>query len=155
MNREFKHLNLNILCSILRFGAYFFLEEEGRVGDPTLCGNTMQAHRRWAQLGACDERSVVRRRRTSKSGNLLSVMKFLFEALAAFGNVTKLRTSPRFLHGLLIEIGSPNRLHLRCFSLDTNEFNNMLCGRRKSRLNGLCLNKKQQIRHPDESVAIS
>ena len=36
-------------------------------------------------------------------------MKFLFEALAAFSSVTKLRTSTRFLHGLSFEIGSSNR----------------------------------------------
>ena len=31
---------------------------------------------------------------------ILSITKFLFEALAMFSSVTKLRTSPRFLHGL-------------------------------------------------------
>ena len=98
--KEFKELKLSTIRFFARFGAYFFLEEEVRVEDPTLYGNTMQAHRRWAQLGACNMRHNVRRRRTSKSGNLLSVMKFLYEALSLFSLRTKLRTTPRFLHGL-------------------------------------------------------
>jgi hypothetical protein len=32
----------------------------------------------------------------------LPIKKFLFEALAAFSTVTKLRTSLRFLHGLFL-----------------------------------------------------
>ena len=115
-NSESKHLNLSLLCFIIRIGAYlFFLEEEVRVGDPTLLGNTMQVHRRWAQLGASDKRGVVRRRRTSATVNSLSIMKFLFEALIQFSLRTKLQTSLRFLHGLSLDIGSSNRLLLRSF----------------------------------------
>ena len=99
-NKESNNLKLSTVSFFVRFGAYFFLEEERRVEGPTLYGNTMQAHRRRAQFGACDMRHDLRRRRTSKSGNLLSVMKFLYGALSWFSPRAKLRTSPRFMHGL-------------------------------------------------------
>ena len=78
----------------------FCLVEAGRVEDSTFMENTMQAHWRWAQLGAGHIKWKVRRRRTSASVKSLSITKFLFEAPIAFSVRTKLRTSPRFLHGL-------------------------------------------------------
>ena len=78
----------------------FCLVEASRVEDSTFMENTMQAHRRWAQLGGCQIKWKVRRRRTSTYAQSLSITKFLFEALAIFSSWTKLRTSTRFLHGL-------------------------------------------------------
>ena len=96
-----KHLNLNFLSAIVRIGAYFF-PRRGMAGRrPDFISNTMQAHRRWAQLGECDMRRIVRRRRTSAITNFLSIIKFLSEALILCSLRTKLRTSARFLHGLL------------------------------------------------------
>ena len=86
--------------SLLHHRLGFCLEVAGRVEDSTFMGNTMQAHRRWAQLGGSHIKWKVRRRRTSTSAKILSITKFLFEALAMFSSWTKLRTSPRFLHGL-------------------------------------------------------
>ena len=85
---------------LLYHGLGFCLVEAGRVEDSTFMENTMQVHRRWAQLGGSHIKWKVRRRRTSTSVKSLSITKFLFEALAMFSSWTKLRTSSRFLHGL-------------------------------------------------------
>lgn len=63
-------------------GLVLCLEEIGRVEDPTSGRNTMQVHRRWTQLGASEIMREVRRRRTFTIDKCLSIMKFLYEALA-------------------------------------------------------------------------
>ena len=62
--------------------------------------NTMRVGRRPTKLGAPLPTVKCVEDELPYSSKNLPIKKFLFEALAAFSSMTKLRTSARFLHGL-------------------------------------------------------
>ena len=91
---------MKLLAAIFQNRAWSCLEEADRAECPISKGKRhasgSKAHEAWCTAADCQ----VRRRRTSIFVRNLPIKKFLFEALAAFSSMTKLRTSARFLHGL-------------------------------------------------------